>query len=60
MRRGLADTVERLRKAPKNDIPSILDVLRRQAADLAQVPTSPRRRGNKAPIFDSVQLVFLE
>eukprot|EP00903_Cladosiphon_okamuranus_P015016 g13894.t1 len=37
MRRGLADSVERLRKAPKIDIPPILDVMRRQAADLAQV-----------------------
>lgn len=37
MRRGLVDSVERIRKAPKNDIPSILDVLRRQAADLGQV-----------------------
>ncbi|CAM9626920.1 unnamed protein product, partial [Pylaiella littoralis] len=38
MRRGLADSVERLRKAPKSDIPVILDVMRRQAADLAQIP----------------------
>lgn len=37
MRRGLADSVERLRKASKSDIPAILDVMRRQAADLAQV-----------------------
>ncbi|CBJ30237.1 conserved unknown protein [Ectocarpus siliculosus] len=37
MRRGLADSVERLRKAPKSDIPSILDAMRRQAADLSQV-----------------------
>lgn len=37
MRRGLVDSVERLRKAPKHEMPSILEVLRRQAADLAQV-----------------------
>lgn len=37
LRRGLVDSVERLRKAPKSEIPSILAVLRRQAADLAQV-----------------------
>ncbi|CAM9313803.1 unnamed protein product, partial [Hapterophycus canaliculatus] len=37
MRRGLADSVERLRRAPKNDIPSILNNMRRQAADLAQI-----------------------
>lgn len=37
MRRGLVDSVERLRKAPKSDIPPILDAMRRQAADLAQV-----------------------
>ncbi|CAB1112029.1 unnamed protein product [Ectocarpus sp. CCAP 1310/34] len=37
MRRGLADSVERLRKAPKSGIPSILDAMRRQAADLSQV-----------------------
>lgn len=37
MRRGLADSVERLRKAPKSDIPPILEVMRRQTADLAQV-----------------------
>ncbi|CAM9400850.1 unnamed protein product [Ectocarpus fasciculatus] len=36
MRRSLADSVERLRKAPKSDIPSILDAMRRQAADLSQ------------------------
>ncbi|CAM9256084.1 unnamed protein product [Ectocarpus sp. 12 AP-2014] len=36
MRRDLADSVERLRKAPKSDIPSILDAMRRQAADLSQ------------------------
>ncbi|CAM9618005.1 unnamed protein product [Scytosiphon promiscuus] len=38
MRRSLADSVERLRRAPKNDIPSILNNMRRQAADLAQIP----------------------
>eukprot|EP00904_Undaria_pinnatifida_P004042 jgi/Undpi1/13639/HiC_scaffold_9.g03293.m1 len=37
LRRGLVDSVERLRKSPKSEIPSILAVLRRQAADLAQV-----------------------
>ncbi|CAM9941480.1 unnamed protein product, partial [Discosporangium mesarthrocarpum] len=37
MRKGLADTVERLRKAAKNDIPPILDTLRVQAADLSEV-----------------------
>lgn len=39
LRRGLIDSLERLRKASKNNIPPILDVVRRQAADLAQVPT---------------------
>ncbi|CAM9316736.1 unnamed protein product, partial [Laminaria digitata] len=38
LRRAMVDSVERLRKAPKSEIPAILDVLRRQAADLAQVP----------------------
>ena len=43
LRRGLLDSVERLRKTPKSEIPSILNVLRRQAADLAQV-----RSGNRS------------
>lgn len=48
MRRGLVDSVERLRKAPRNEIPSILEVLRRQAADLAQVQVS---RNNCSVMF---------
>lgn len=33
------DSIERLRKAAKNDIPAVLELLRRQASDLAQVVT---------------------
>lgn len=47
IRRGLADSVERLRKAPKNDIPPILDVMRRQAADLAQVGVGKKQPASK-------------
>ncbi|CAM9524177.1 unnamed protein product, partial [Sphacelaria rigidula] len=38
MRRAIMDSVERLRKAAKNDIPSALELLQRQASDLSQVP----------------------
>lgn len=37
MRRALADLVDRLRKATRNDVPYVLQLLRRQASDLAQV-----------------------
>lgn len=37
MRRGLMDSVERLRQAARNEVPAVLDALRRQAGDLAKV-----------------------
>lgn len=37
MRRGLMESVERLRKAARDEVPMVLELLRRQASDLAQV-----------------------
>lgn len=43
MRRVLMDSVERLRKAARNEVPAVLEVLRRHTVDLAQVPFSTNR-----------------